>query len=305
MGYTRWSDKTWSAYSADTSTKPADKIFTKRELDVDLDPTKFEVRESRDSVLNPNSTPIIIGTDVTGSMGSLADYFIKTGLGVLFEAIIDRKPVPDPHIMVMAIGDSHYDDSPIQVSQFESDITIANWLEKVHVEKGGGGNNFESYDLPYYVAAYKTSTDSFEKRGKKGYLFTIGDEPPPSVTPKSHITKFIGDTPQADVQFVDSIVAASKMYHCYHIIVTQGSGCSGDRVNSVKAKWQALLGQNAILLTEVKDLAEVIVSIIQVNEGVDAEDVATSWSGTTELAVRAAISGLTATTASRGEVTLF
>ena len=34
----------------------------------------------------------------------------------------------------------------------------------------------ESYELALYFAAYKTSCDAWEKRQKKGYLFTLGDE---------------------------------------------------------------------------------------------------------------------------------
>jgi hypothetical protein len=261
-------------------------------LHEDLNPTKFTVRESRDSDLNPNSTAIMVGVDVTGSMGRLADYFVKTGLGTLFGEILDRKPVSDPHLMVLAIGDVEYDSSPIQASQFEADITITDQIEKIHVEHGGGGNSCESYDMPYYIAAHKTSIDCFEKRGKKGYLFTIGDEPPPVKTSKEHIAKFIGDTPQADVMFSDLIEQAQKMYHCYHIIVAEPSTYAGSRPDAVKKPWVELLGQNVVVLTDSTKLSEVIVSIMEVNEGRDVEDVASSWSGDTSLVVRSAVSGL-------------
>jgi hypothetical protein len=293
MGYSRWSSSSWSSYSATTSTKPAAAIFTSKKLNEDLDPTKITVRESRDSDLNPNSTAIIVGVDVTGSMGMLSDYFVKTGLGILFEEILDRKPVTDPHLMVMGIGDIEWDRAPIQMSQFESDITITKWLEKIYIEQGGGGNNFESYDLPYYMAANKTSIDCFEKRGKKGYLFTLGDENPPSKTSRRLINEYIGDTPQEDVDFKTLIDQTSKMYNCYHIIVAEGS-YARRRLDDVKSAWAALLGQNVIVLTDHKKLSEVIVSIIQVNEGIDADIVAKSWSGDTSLVVKTAVSGLTA-----------
>lgn len=293
MGTTRWDSSTWSSYSTTTKTKSASSIFTARMLHEDLDPKKFTVRESRDSDLNPNSTPIMVGVDVTGSMGRLADYFVKTGLGTLFEEILDRKPVSDPHLMVLGIGDAECGDTaPIQASQFEADITIAKQLEKVYVEKGGGGNDFESYDLPYYIAAYKTSTDCFEKRGKKGYLFTIGDEPAPTITTKRSIEKFIGDTPQADIPFKDLIEQAQKMYNCYHIIVAEGDYASR-RPDRVKDSWTAVLGQNVIVLSDSTKLSEVIVSIMEVNEGRDADTVVASWSGDTSLVVKTVVSGLT------------
>ncbi len=224
-------------------------------------------------------------------MGRLADYFVKTGLGIFFEEVLDRKPVSDPHLMVMGIGDVNYDSAPIQVSQFEADITIASWLEKIYVEGGGGGNNSESYDLPYYIAANKTSIDCFEKRGKKGYLFTIGDELPPKGTTKDQIKNVIGDTPQVDINFKDIIEQAQKSYNCYHIIVAEGSYASG-RLDQVKEQWTELLGQNVIVLTDHTKLSEVLVSIIEVNEGNDIDSVSKSWSGDTSLVVRSAISGL-------------
>jgi hypothetical protein len=295
MGAARWSSDSWSSYSSTTSTKPASAIFTKHSLHEDLDPTKFTVRESRDSDLNPLSTAIMVGVDVTGSMGRLSDYFVKTGLGILFEEILDRKPVTDPHLMVLAIGDVVYDSAPIQASQFEADITIAQHLEKIYVEQGGGGNSFESYDMPYYIAANKTSIDCFEKRGKKGYLFTIGDEPPPEKTTKEHITKFTGDTPQGDIYFKDLIEQTQKMYNCYHIIVAERgtyAGNIGFALDRVKTKWVDLLGQNVIVLTDSTKLSEVIVSIMEINEGADIDTVTSSWSGDTSLVVRSAVSGL-------------
>ena len=79
--------------------------------------------------------------------------------------------------MAMAIGDAECDRAPLQVTQFEADIRLADQLRELWIEGGGGGNRGESYHLPWAFAAMRTSTDCFERRGRKGYLFTIGDEP--------------------------------------------------------------------------------------------------------------------------------
>ena len=292
MGHTRWDPKDWDRYSRSTATKAADAIFVTKKLSPEMDPTKFEVRESRDSTLNPLSTPVIIGVDVTGSMGRLADYFVKKGLGIFFQETIDRKPVTDPHLMVMGIGDCIYDQAPIQVSQFEADLTIAKWLEQIFIEKCGGGNNFESYDLPYYIAAYKTSTDSWEKRNKKGYLFTLGDEMPPTKTSVADIKKFIGDAPQSDVIFKELIDKAQQQYNCYHIIIAEGNFARSN-LSKVKDAWVDLLGQNVIVLDDHTKLSEVLVSIMEINEGKDVDEVVSSWSGDTSLVVKSATQSLT------------
>ncbi|MEM2159381.1 MAG: hypothetical protein QXN55_00315 [Candidatus Nitrosotenuis sp.] len=304
MGYSRWSDDDWKSYSTTTSAKAASAVFTSRTLTKELDP-KGVIRESRDSDLNPNSTPVIIGGDVTGSMGSIAYYLVTKGLGTVFQEILERKPVSDPHVAFYAIGDVRYDRSPLQVSQFEADLTIAKWLEKVHVEQGGGGNAYESYDMPYYFAGYHTSHDAFEKRGKKGYIFTYGDEGPPPNTPREWINAHIGDSLEVDPTFDSSLAAAQKMYYCYHIIIAEGSHTASYGPERVREQWVPLFGQNVVILDDHKNLAETIISIMEINEGKDAASVISSWSGDTSLVVASAVKNLKATAVSTDTVVRF
>lgn len=77
--------------------------------------------------------------------------------------------------MIMGIGDLAYDGCPIQVSQFESDIRIAEQLDKIYFEFGGGGNSFESYTAAWYFGSRHTKLDCLN-RGKKGIIITMGDE---------------------------------------------------------------------------------------------------------------------------------
>ena len=288
MGYSTWSTREWSTYSASTATRSTAEIFSKKSLDGDLNPYKVLVRESRDSDFNPNSTPIIIGCDVTGSMGVIADHLVRKGIGTFFEELLNRKPVSDPHMMIMGIGDAHYDKAPLQVSQFEADLTIAQWLEKLYVEHGGGGNHFESYDLPYYFAATHTSIDSWEKRLKKGYIFTIGDENAPKKTLAAQVERFIGDNLSQDMLFEETLVMAQKMYHCYHIMIAQGNHARA-YPDEVKTSWRAVMGQNAIWLEDYNKLSEVIVSTIQLNEGANKAEVLKSWGGATSMVVTRAL----------------
>ena len=299
MGYSRSTSSDWKAYSAKTSTKSRDEIFTKKELDNAMSLLDVGIREARDSDANPNSTAIIIGSDVTGSMGIIAEKIAKKGLGTLFTEIYSRQPVSDPQVMVMAIGDAtQWDSAPLQGGQFEADVDAGTkWLEKIYVEGGGGGNSFESYDLPVYFAANHTSIDCFEKRNEKGFLFTIGDEPPPTYTEKSCVIKTIasdGDGLQEDrIPFKQVIEQASKMYHYFHIMIAQGSHAKS-WPDAVQNAWRDLLGQNAIWLEDYDKLGETIISILQVTKGESVDTVADSWSGDTAMIVRKAIKDLTA-----------
>jgi hypothetical protein len=223
-------------------------------------------------------------------MGIIADYLVRTGIGVFFEELLNRKPVTDPHIMIIGIGDAKYDSAPLQVSQFEADLTIAKWLEKIYVEHGGGGNSIESYELPYYFAYNHTSIDCFEKRGKRGYIFTIGDEECPEKVYAAEVKKVMGDDMPQDMTFEDILQKAQQMYNCYHIMIAQGNHARsrGDRV---KSSWRDLFGQRAIWLEDYTKLSEVMVSLIQVAEGEKRADVIKTWDGDTAMIVTRALVG--------------
>lgn len=299
MGMSRWDPSAWDSYVSRTAGKSARDIFG-RSMSKDLDPSKVKVRESRDSDINPQSTPIIVAVDNTGSMGFLAENLIRKGLGVLIEEIYTRKPVTDPHVMCMAVGDAWYDRAPLQVTQFEVDMRLVEQLSKFYIEAGGGGNDHESYNLPWYFAATRTKCDSILKRNKKGYLFTVGDEPPPPKLVAEHARKFLGDGLQADLSSREILKMASKSWEIFHIIVEEGSYCTYN-LPKVKKEWQSLLGQNAITLSNHEDLAEVIVSTIQVREGADLAAVSGSWSSSTALTVRSALKGLQKVPVSSGK----
>jgi hypothetical protein len=213
MGSGTFDAGAYRAYSASTVGKKTEEIYSSRNMDKTLDPKGVKVRESRDSADNPNSTPLIVGIDVTGSMGMIADVIARKGLGTLFEGILDRKPISDPHVMFMGIGDANYDRAPLQVSQFEADMRVVEQLALIYLEHGGGGNQFESYNLPWYFAAQHTVHDSLIKRGKRGYLFTIGDEEAPKALTKDQIKKFIGDD-----------VRRLPRHHCGRLARPQPSG---------------------------------------------------------------------------------
>ena len=298
MGGSSFSHDDWTRTSSTYSKKSASEIYRASGLDESIDPSKMKggIREACDSDANPNSTPIIIGLDFTGSMRNIPEYMIKSGLGELFKEIYDRKPVTDPQVLFCGIGDVDAGDpAPFQVGQFESQCDrLITGLEKFWLRGCmGGGNDYESYDLPYYFAANLTKIDSMLKRGKKGFIFTIGDEPPPRTLSKEAIKSVFGFDVQGDVSFDQLIKQVSKSYIPFHIIMEEGSHPSHYGLNTVLDPWSALLGENAIVCSDYRKLSEVITSILQVKSGVSKEAVVSSWDGSTGLVVNKAISGLT------------
>lgn len=292
MGGMRWDAEDWKLASAATVGKRTEEIFTSSGMHPALNPYRV-VRESRDSPANPASNAIIIGLDVTGSMGIIADTMAREGLGTLVEEILKRKPVSDPHILACGIGDSYCDDAPLQVTQFEADIRIAEQLKMIWLEKGGGGNRHEGYHLPWYFAAQHTQIDCFEKRNRKGYLFTVGDEEPPEELLAAHAASIFGDSLQRDLSVHELLTLVSRMYHVFHVVVEEGSYARA-HLPQVLKKWRALLGQRVLRLKDYRRLAEVVVSAIEVNEGRDRDTVAKSWSGDTSVVVAHALGSLPA-----------
>ncbi len=306
MGSGRFTDTDWGNYQSNIAGKTINQVFKQTGMKstndprTSFDPKTIAVREARDSADHPASTPIIIAFDVTGSMGVIPHYFVKEGLGTLMKEIFDRKPVADPQIMCMAVGDARFDKAPLQVTQFEADIRIAEQLQDLYLEGGGGGNDAESYNLPWCFAAVKTSTDNYEKRGKKGLLFTIGDEPPLMELKAKHAEKFLGIDIGEDMTSEQMLKIVQRQYDVFHVVVEQGSGltCYGEK--AVIGGWNKLLGEGHVLrLADITKLAEVVTSAIQVNAGADAAAVAKSWSGDTSLVVAKAISKTVAATGTR------
>lgn len=291
MGGARWDADDWQTFTAQTSAKPTAQVFQQNNLHQDLNPHGVGIRESRDSTANPTSNAIIVGTDVTGSMGYLAESLVRQGMGVLVEELLNRKPVADPHIMCMGIGDAFTDNAPLQVTQFEADIRIVQQLQQIWLEGGGGGNGGESYLLAWYFAARHTAIDCLEKRQKKGYLFTVGDENPHKILTRDQIRTVFGDAAERDMSVNELLTMVNRMYHVFHLLVEESSSCD----DVVVTNWKNLLGERALRLSDHTRMAEVIVSTIAVNEGQSMTDVAQSWGDGTSLVVSRAIGSLAPT----------
>jgi hypothetical protein len=286
MGHGRWNDRDWASYTAGNAHRSREDIFHARALDGRYNPAAIALRESRDGPLNPASTAIILASDVTGSMGLVAERMIRSGLDTTMREILQRKPVTDPQIMAMAIGDAECDRAPLQVTQFEADIRLAEQLQDLWIEGGGGGNQGESYHLPWAFAAMRTSIDCFEKRGRKGYLFTIGDEPLLPGIAAQNLSRVMGAPFGVGLSSTDMLAMASRTYEVFHIAL-MSVGYSGNPrgLDSAMRTWKPLLGQRVLPCDDSERVAEIVVSTIQVTEGADVDGVATSWGGSTSRTV--------------------
>jgi hypothetical protein len=238
-----------------------------------LDPSGLRLRESRDGPEHPESNAVVIGLDVTGSMGRVVRG-IHADLPRLHELLLAHRSLPHPQVMFAAVGDATCDAVPLQVGQFESDNRMDQNLENMVLEGGGGGQQTESYELMLYVAARHTALDCWERRGRKGYLFLIGDEMAYPAVKRREVRRLIGEEAglQADLPLADVIAAARERYHVYFVI-PGGASNGGDR--QVLAFWERHLGErNVIRLDDPAETSACIALTIGLNEGTEDPAVA-------------------------------
>ena len=232
-------------------------FYTQTKIHKDLKPYKV-VRECCDSDEHPNTIPVIIGLDVTGSMGRAC---VKTAqsLNTIITSLYDK--FDDIEFMIMGIGDLAYDHAPIQASQFESDVRIAEHLDKVYMEHGGGGNGFESYTAAWYFGLYHTKLDCW-KRGKKGIIITMGDEPLNPYLPKYPLSKVTGDNLEADVETKDLYELTKEKFDIYHIAIDDIDDCYQSYKTRVDTSFGDLLKENYKIST-LDELPSTIVKCIE------------------------------------------
>ena len=288
MGGGSWTTKDWATYTTSrgyTDKSTASDMYTAYHMKDEFNPLKITVRESCDSAEHPNSTPIVLCLDVTGSMGSVLETVSKR-LGDTMTEIYERNPVDDPQIAFMAIGDTYYDNSPFQVTQFESDIRIAEQLNQIYFERGGGGNDGESYLQAWYFASRRCKTDAWDKHNKKGFLFTVGDECCLPTLSKEHIKEFLGDDVEADLTREELLTEVSRKWEVYHLIVKPVY------YQDPEKDWYQLLGDNSLYVENIDKIPEIIVSILELHNGKSVDDIVASWDGSTGMVVRKALNGL-------------
>ena len=244
-----------------TADAGASNLFKNHKMLDKFNPKFINVRESRDNDEHPNSTPIAIGVDVTGSMGYLSEQIVKDSLNELMKKLYASNVIPDPQLMFAAVGDAYADCAPLQVTQYESDIRIAEQLLELWLE-GNGGDAPEDYSLFWYFLAHHTDTDSMKKRNEKGFAFTIGDAPNHKSLTASAIDRVFGDKVQAELPIERIIDETLKTYNLFHINISshgERTVINGRTIN--------------IRRDDIDLLPELIISVICKVKGLNRNDI--------------------------------
>lgn len=241
-----------------------------------LSPKGVKIRESRDSDAHPISVPIAVIMDTTGSMAEVPKTLQKELTKLMGHFLDDKasgkKYLGDgyPAIMIGAVDDydamqySGRGEGCFQIGQFESGIEIDDNLTNLWLTGAGGGTYDEEYEMALYFMARHTVHDHFEKRGRKGYVFIIGDEHAYRTLTPRKVKDIIGDNLQAEMTIDEIIDEVKKQYHVFFIIPNMTSHYSDA---SLEKWWVSKLGQqNVIKLEDPAKICECIVGAVAICE---------------------------------------
>lgn len=239
----------------------AQEMFKQRRIAPELDPMNV-IRECCDSEEHPNTKPVILALDVTGSMGG-ASVKVAKELNVIMTELYGK--VKDVEFLIMGIGDLAYDSAPIQASQFESDIRIAEQLDKIYFEGGGGGNSYESYTAAWYFGLNHCKLDCWN-RGKKGIIITLGDEPLNPYLPMEPLALSTGNKIQDDVESDELYKEVTQKYDVYHLAVDDRETSYRRYEDRIKSSFGKYLDENHLKVVNMDNLANTIVGIVANSE---------------------------------------
>lgn len=243
---------------------------TSSSLKRELDPNFIDIREARDNIDHPETIPIIIGIDVTGSMGDIPQELIRDGLPHIID-IITKAGINDASICICAFGDAT-DYAPLQISQFEAcDELLDKWLTSIWLESCGGGNGGEDPSLLWWFASKHIKTDAWDKRGQKGIIITISDELcHKNITITPHSPQYLKNL-KNNYSALLYLENAKRTWNICHIHTHNKQTQEGV---DILGNWKELIGEeNVIREDNVSDIpkriAEFIISNVKLKEKTD------------------------------------
>jgi len=262
MGYSSYSisDRTTRATSLNFASASRDSLFTQqkeRKIHESMSPLNITPRICANSEAHPNTIPILLALDVTGSMLNIPEHLIREGLPKLMGGIIEKGAL-DASLLFVAIGDHVADRHPLQIGQFESgDAELDMWLTRSYLEAGGGGNAGESYLLAWYAGAFLTECEAFTKQNRKGILITIGDEPNLPHISANALRELTGGVESKDWASEELLKKAQEKWEVFHINISHN--LSGSRALD---GWKKTLGERCYDITDYKKVPKIVTQIV-------------------------------------------
>lgn len=232
-----------------------DAVDTKKTI-ADLLPTTLETK---------SSTPLVIVTDETGSMGEWP-VTIFSKLPYLEHEAKDYLGA-DTEISFSAIGDArNHEDYPLQCRPFTKGASLSDRLKELVIERKGGGSLHETYELAalYYARNVKMPL------AEKGIMIFIGDEKPYDAITPDLARKYAHVDLSKSVQTKDVFKELSKKFSVYAILKPYDGDANNMSVTDkeVHSTWCNLLGEDHVaILPSAERVVDVIFGILAEEKG--------------------------------------
>ncbi len=115
-----------------------------------------------------------------------------------------------------------------------------------------------------YFAARHTAHDNWDKRGRKGYMFIIGDEHAYPKVFKKAVKQIFGEDIPQDIPLAEIVDEVRDRYHLFFVVPNMTSHYSDA---SLYSYWMGMLSQQRVLkLDDPKKVCELIATSIAVTE---------------------------------------
>jgi len=192
-----------------------------------------------------SENPIVIATDVTGSMASWpAEIFDR--LPLLYQTLSKYKE--DLEICFAAIGDATCDDYPLQVNDFGKAVDLDEHLKALCAEGGGGGQHRETYELFAYYMLNKADTPN----AISPFLIIFGDEAFYEHVNPRHVEHYIGDVLQDPV---DSMAVWKAIGQRFNTYLLHKKYHSPSLDGEIVEQWKQAIGEQKVIPIEYAERA--------------------------------------------------
>jgi len=266
----------------------AEEVMGQQDLHSECDPLNR-------TVISRHKSPVIVAIDVTGSMGNWTKI-IYDKLPMFYGQIMMQGYLEDPAICFAAVGDANSDEAPLQVGEFCQGANLDDWIAKLWLEGGGGGQNHETYEL---AAHFFNEKVIFDGACDKPFLFFTGDEGLYPMVLGEHVMAFIDDS-NYDVENMATEDVFRLLRRKYHVFLLHKPFFDAELDMVLKGKWEAVIGGEHILeLKDPKSVIDVMLGAIAMVSGTRTmESYITDLEGRGQteerkLEVRRALAGLT------------
>jgi len=261
-----------SDYTPSSYWEGHDYTESRRDYDVHAGRSYSEAKQSSKSekdLVTPELTtesedPFAFVADLTGSMAGWPGTLVSK-VPYLEHQLMHEYLGENMEMAILGIGDAAVgDDYPLQVFPFAKGAEIKTRLDSLVIEKGGGRNNTESYEL---AALYLLKNVTMPKTARPIGVF-VGDELPANSVSNATAKRF-------GIKMDESTITTSAIFKelankgwSVYFVQKIPTGNGGNTDDEITEHWSKLVGADHVArLTEPERIVDVIFGLLASEKG--------------------------------------